>query len=854
MQQQAFEPIYPNPFIAGNPVRSREMFFGREDEFRFIARALEDGRKTALIVLFGERRSGKSSILYQILNRRLGEAFLPFFIDTQIMAGVAGDTEFFSRIITDFCKQLQNDGLPAGRYLAMMKESTATNVFREFLQDLKSHVSGRALLVLIDEYENLEVKIKEGSLSRHVLKFFAGLLETDMVSFVFTGSQTLEAHDHVLWGEELFRKAMSRKIGFLTKDDTTRLITQPVQGKVAFAPEAVAHIYALTAGQPFYTQMICQELVYHLNEEQKYEVTAEDVEKVVAGILENPPPQLLFNWGEHSAERKLALSALAEFSVTPETFLSAPELCRKIARSKLKLDLDANFFNAEFSSLFQEEYLTQKERQYAFRFDLYRQWVRHDHNIWQVQKEIGPARLAQITKTAQVKKEKKKKALKILERTLEAGLALGVIWLVAWLILERKRTVIVQANGGPFSLWVDGDSLGATTGQPDSTRFEIPDGWAAIKNDIFALGSSRSRRPGFKHSLTRDETYTFTAQLIASNEARVKSETIRKDGHLVHFDFTADTLTVITDAASAEIQLGGGSNQIAQSQPEAWQHTFYVCAGDYVLRAKDLQTGEEKRLIVSVPAESKLIKIDFDSVAVLTLTSNVYPFEYQYSLDDARRPRSEPAAARADSILLLRGVPVGAYDFTFINPATDEKLIRMLHVANDTSVSVEFKRKKPPVIKRPEVVVEEPPTGSAARMVDIASDPPGARIFVDGREQGITPRPVPLSDRHHVIKLSKDGYADHSRSIMPGDNSPIHFTLTPQYGHLRLVVQDELGRSLPDVRVFIDNEYLGETPLNEIKLLASRHSLRLYRGSARKDTAVVIPRDDTSKVTLKMMK
>lgn len=854
MQQRAFEPIYPNPYIAGNPVRSREMFFGREDEFRFIARALEDGRKTALIVLFGERRSGKSSILYQILNRRLGEAFLPFFIDTQIMAGVAGDAEFFSRIIADFSKQLLNGGLPAERYLAMMKDGTATNVFREFLQDLKSRVADRALLVLIDEYENLEVKIKEGSLSRHVLQFFAGLLEADLVSFVFTGSQTMEAHDHALWGEELFRKATSRKIGFLTKDDTTRLITQPLQGKVAYAPEAVAHIYALTAGQPFYTQMICQELVYHLNEVQRYNVTAEDVEKVVAGILENPPPQLLFNWGEHSAERKLALSALAEFSETPETFLSAPELCRKIARSKLKLDLDANFFNTEFSGLFQDEYLAQQERQYAFRFDLYRRWVRHDHNIWQVQKEIGPRRLAQITKTAQVKKEKKVKALKIIERTLEAGLALGVIWLVAWLILERKRTVIVQANGGPFSVWVDGDSLGATTGQRDSTRFEIPDGWAAIKNDILAIGTSRRRGPGFEHSLTRDETYTFTAKLIASNESRLKSETVKQDGHRVQIDFTADTLTVITNAASAEIQLGGDSARTAQSLPKSWQRTFYVCAGDYILRAKDLLTGEEKISLVTIPAESKLIKIDFDSVAVLTLASNVYPFEYQYSLDNARPAISETVKARADSVQQLRGLPLGAYEFTFINPATDEKVMRKFQMANDTLVPVEFRMKTPSVTTPVTIVAPRPDTSTTTRMTSIDSNPPGARIFVDGREVGITPKSVPLPDSQHSIKLSKDGYADQSRTVRPVDNSPIHFTLTPEYGHLRLVVQDELGRSLPDVRVFIDSDYKGETPLKEIKLLASRRTLRLFRGSASKDTAVVIPKDDTLKVTIKMMK
>jgi hypothetical protein len=111
MPQGSFQPISPNPFIVGNPIRSREMFFGRLDEFRFIERTLEGGRKTALIVLFGERRSGKSSILYQILNGQLGEAFLPIFLDMQIMAGIASEAEFFGRIIADTANILGKNGL-----------------------------------------------------------------------------------------------------------------------------------------------------------------------------------------------------------------------------------------------------------------------------------------------------------------------------------------------------------------------------------------------------------------------------------------------------------------------------------------------------------------------------------------------------------------------------------------------------------------------------------------------------------------------------------------------------------------------------------------------------------------------
>ena len=70
-----------NPFIVGNPIKTKSMFFGREDDFEFTRRKLESGGKSYIIVLSGERRSGKTSILFQTLNGRLGENFLLIFID-----------------------------------------------------------------------------------------------------------------------------------------------------------------------------------------------------------------------------------------------------------------------------------------------------------------------------------------------------------------------------------------------------------------------------------------------------------------------------------------------------------------------------------------------------------------------------------------------------------------------------------------------------------------------------------------------------------------------------------------------------------------------------------------------------
>ncbi|MFY9570226.1 MAG: two-component regulator propeller domain-containing protein, partial [Blastocatellia bacterium] len=94
---RTYVPVEPNPFIVGNPIRTEKMFFGREDDFRYVRTKLEGTSQGVVIVFCGERRVGKSSILYQVAGGRLGARFIPVFVDLQEMV-IASDSEFFARI------------------------------------------------------------------------------------------------------------------------------------------------------------------------------------------------------------------------------------------------------------------------------------------------------------------------------------------------------------------------------------------------------------------------------------------------------------------------------------------------------------------------------------------------------------------------------------------------------------------------------------------------------------------------------------------------------------------------------------------------------------------------------------
>ncbi|MFN2206829.1 MAG: hypothetical protein ACK2UT_13005, partial [Candidatus Promineifilaceae bacterium] len=73
--------VLSNPYIAGNPVRGDAFFVGRTAILRDVQELLRNPDTNA-IVLYGQRRIGKTSILFE-LEQRLVESgeYLPVYFD-----------------------------------------------------------------------------------------------------------------------------------------------------------------------------------------------------------------------------------------------------------------------------------------------------------------------------------------------------------------------------------------------------------------------------------------------------------------------------------------------------------------------------------------------------------------------------------------------------------------------------------------------------------------------------------------------------------------------------------------------------------------------------------------------------
>ena len=65
-----------NPYIAGKALGDPRGFFGREDVFRLVETVLSSPDQNS-VVLFGQRRIGKTSILLNLRSRLSSASFVP---------------------------------------------------------------------------------------------------------------------------------------------------------------------------------------------------------------------------------------------------------------------------------------------------------------------------------------------------------------------------------------------------------------------------------------------------------------------------------------------------------------------------------------------------------------------------------------------------------------------------------------------------------------------------------------------------------------------------------------------------------------------------------------------------------
>ncbi|MDJ0734989.1 MAG: ABC transporter substrate-binding protein [Nostocaceae cyanobacterium] len=301
-----------NPYIIGRPINDQKHFFGRESLFHFIEDNLYQGVK--VILLHGQRRIGKSSVLRQIPNFVGNDEFVFILFDLQHRS-----QSHFSDILHDLAKEIieQLQIEPNKIKLPTLEEiNSDTRIFAQrFLSKIFHLINDKKIVFLLDEFDVINNQNQNSTLTPQGLGFFnylARLIRQQENLFIIpVVGRSLDDMPNLL---NLFKQAPYQEIGLLDDLSAKRLITKPSEGILIYEQEAIQEILKLSAGHPYFTQVICFTLFSQAREQSNWNVTRVDVEIVVERIFDDDNAQagLVWFWDGLPIAEKVVFSAVAE--------------------------------------------------------------------------------------------------------------------------------------------------------------------------------------------------------------------------------------------------------------------------------------------------------------------------------------------------------------------------------------------------------------------------------------------------------------------------------------------------------------------------------------------------------------
>ena len=297
-----------NPYVNRLMIRDPENFIGRTAETEKVFSRVGAARPQSISII-GERRIGKSSLLYQLYHESVREkhlidpdSFTFVFIDLHGLMGITVD-EFLGLFVEEVATAADMDfdldsDAAGGGYLAV----------RRLLPRLER--AGKKLVVLWDEFEAIT---GNENFAEDFFSFFRSLANRFDVAYVTTSSRELQelCHTEEIAVSPFFNIFTNLYLGAFLPEEARELICRP--SEAAGVPLEPHQDFLLEAAGylPFFQQMACCALFEELSERPAGETTYDDVLRQFAV---EAAPHLRYIWEHLDSDSREFLRRAADGS------------------------------------------------------------------------------------------------------------------------------------------------------------------------------------------------------------------------------------------------------------------------------------------------------------------------------------------------------------------------------------------------------------------------------------------------------------------------------------------------------------------------------------------------------------
>jgi tetratricopeptide (TPR) repeat protein len=368
-----------SPYVTGISVGGSSAFVGRGALLKKVLLMLSRPRDNA-IVLFGQRRIGKTSILDHLTAILFKESlFLPVYFDLQDKA-----TWSLDKIVRSLAAKIST----LLNLSAEELDSCTSDSFRDswLPSILETRLENKSLVLLFDEFDVLSDPDLEQSSSDFFLYLHTLMrLSPSRLKFVFVIGRNINDLDHIALS--LLKVTSSIHVSLLNQEEAVDLIRLSESGESLFwDKDAVDRVIQLTNGHPLLTQHVCQNVWDHLHLSGagiSKPVGSDDVDGVIGDVLDECRHAVEWLWDGLPAATRIVAAAMAD---------SGPDPINQEDLERILQDCGVRVVIRELRDaprLLEDWDLVEPSPEgYQFRVELLRLWIKENKPLHRVREEL----------------------------------------------------------------------------------------------------------------------------------------------------------------------------------------------------------------------------------------------------------------------------------------------------------------------------------------------------------------------------------------------------------------------------------------------------------------------------------
>lgn len=250
-----------NPYDL-NPVETEANLVDRRDVLNQL-HALATTSPTGDAYLWGQKRTGKTSIVKSLASTLSSQPNGHIVIYLEGGDYVTKDAETtIDRLGRTLCRRIRQ----ADRRLASVAIpdfKPGFSALNDFLEELRELVPDKRLLIILDEFDELPIDLyKPGPVGDALFLSLRSIGGKPYLGFILVGSEKMEFV--FAWQGKHLNKFVQLRIDYFDRakhwSDFRDLVRVPVEKWLEITDDALLAVYEETAGNPYFTKLICRAL------------------------------------------------------------------------------------------------------------------------------------------------------------------------------------------------------------------------------------------------------------------------------------------------------------------------------------------------------------------------------------------------------------------------------------------------------------------------------------------------------------------------------------------------------------------------------------------------------------------